>query len=114
MQKEFKKFEIDFTTSFDCEFSLDIVKNDNNLLFELYNDTYDGLDHMIIIIYVPKNYINTFYKKHSIFENITSKDYYIDDETCCSLDQIRNATIEDINEYCKLLKGLEKLHERYI
>lgn len=110
---KYREFEIDLTTCNDCEFVVEVVKNNKNVLVELYSYEFDGDDHMTSVIYVDVNETEKFYENNSIFENMSYEDYELDEDCEQSLIETCKPTIDDIKNYGELLKKIDLLHERY-
>ena len=107
-----KEFEIDLTTSQDCEFVLDVVKNTKTMC-ELYSNNYDGGDHISCVLYVDNDGPEELLRKFPVFENISYDEYELDEESNDSLVSVKKSVIDDIYELKDIYTKFDRLFERY-
>ena len=107
-----KEFEIDLTSSNDCEFVLDILKN-TKAIGEIYSCYYDSADHMTSVIYVNDEQYDELLAKFPIFENINFDEYELDDDCNTNLIEAKKQTIDDIYELKGAYEKIESLHNRH-
>lgn len=110
--KNVKEFEIDLTTSNDCNLVLDVLKN-TTIIGELYSYYYDGEEHMTCTMYADDEQTKDLLEKFPVFENIFADEYELDDDCVQTLNETKKATIDDIYELKSVYEKLEALHERY-
>lgn len=108
--KNVKEFEIDLTTSNDCQFLIDVL-NETSVIGEIYSKYYDNADRLTCVIYTENSdQYEELLSKFPVFENIYFDEY--DEDDCCILDEdvdvkaIKEELIADITE-------LKNLYDKY-
>ena len=112
MSNMVKEFDINLTTSQDCEFVLDVVKNTKTMC-ELYSNYYDGGDHISCVLYVDSDGYEELLSKFPVFEHISYEEYELDEESKDSLVNSKKSVTDVIDELKDIYARLEKIVEKY-
>lgn len=112
MSNTMKEFDINLTTSQDCEFVLDVVNNTKTMC-ELYSNYYDGGDHISCVLYVDSDGYEELLSKFPVFEHISYEEYELDEESKDSLVNSKKSVTDVIDELKDIYARLEKIVEKY-
>ena len=112
MSNTMKEFDINLTTSQDCEFVLDVVNNTKTMC-ELYSNYYDGGDHISCVLYVDIDGYEELLSKFPVFEHISYEEYELDEESKDSLVNSKKSVTDVIDELKDIYARLEKIVDKY-
>ena len=112
MSNTMKEFDINLTTSQDCEFVLDAVKNTKTMC-ELYLNYYVGEDHISCVLYVDSDGYEELLSKFPVCEHISYEEYELDGESKDSLVSSKKSVTDVIDELKDIYARIEKIVEKY-